>query len=95
LGGTLIGGAFSITFAYGHYPLLTISVPAIAVADLIVLQKLRKLYTLSKEYENSSNQDSIIQEITTFSADNPKWIMLVTQTYSLVSIILLISKFLH
>jgi 4-hydroxybenzoate polyprenyltransferase len=95
LGGTFIGTAFSITFAYGQYPILILSVPAIAVADLIVLQKLRKLYTLSKEYENSSSQNPIAREITTFSADNPKWIMLVTQTYSLVSIILLVSKFLH
>ena len=95
LGGTFIGTAFSITFAYGQYPILILSVPAIAVADLIVLQKLRKLYTLSKEYENSSNQNLIAREITTFSANNPKWIMLVTQTYSLVSIILLVSKFLH
>ena len=95
LGGTFIGTAFSITFAYGQYPILILSVPAIAVADLIVLQKLRKLYTLSKEYENPSNQNPIAREITTFSADNPKWIMLVTQTYSLLSIILLVSKFLH
>lgn len=68
---------------------------AIAVADLIVLRKLRKLYILSKEYENSSDQNSLAREITSFSANNPKWIMMVTQTYSLVSIIMLVSKFLH
>ena len=93
LGGTLIGGAFFVTFASGHYPLLSLSVFVIAAADLIVLQKLRKLYTLSKEYE-TSGQNSIAEEITSFSADNPKWIMLVTQTYSLISLIMLISKFL-
>jgi len=95
LGGTLIATAFFITFVYGQYPLLSLSVLAIAVADLIVLQKFKKLYTLSKEYENSSDQNPIAQEITTFSANNPKWIMLVTQTYSLISIIMLVSKFLH
>lgn len=94
LGGTLIGGAFFVTFAYGHYPLLSLSVFAIATADLIVLQKLKKLYVLSKKYENSSGEDSIAQEITSFSANNPKWIMLVTQTYSVISIIMLLSKFL-
>ena len=57
LGGTFIGGAFFVTFAYGHYPLLSLSVFAIATADLIVLQKLKKLYVLSKEYENSSGKD--------------------------------------
>jgi len=93
LGGTLIGTAFFVTFAYGRYPVLSLSVLAIAVADLIVLRKLRKLYTLSKEYENSSDQNSVAREITTFSTNNPKWIMLVTQTYSLISIVMLISKF--
>ena len=95
LGGTLIGIAFFITFACGQYPLLSLLVLAIAAIDLIVLRKLKKLYILSKEYKNSSGQNSIAQEITSFSANNPKWIMLVTQTYSLVSIIMLVSKFLH
>ncbi len=31
----------------------------------------------------------------TFSANNPQWIMIVTQTYSLTSIVMLISKFLN
>lgn len=95
LGGTLIGIAFFITFAYGPYPLLSLLVPAIAVTDLIVLRQIKKLYALSKEYENSSGRNHIAREITSFSANNPKWIMLVTQTYSLMSIIMLVSKFLH
>jgi len=95
LGGTLIATAFFVTFAYGQYPVLSLSVLAIAVADLIVLRKLKKLYSLSKKYENSNGQNSIEKEITSFSANNPKWIMLVTQTYSLISIIVLASKFLY
>ena len=95
LGGTLIAAAFFVTFAYGQYPILSLSVLAIAVADLIVLRKLKKLYSLSKKYENSNGQNSIGQEITSFSANNPKWIKLVTQTYSFISIIMLASKFLH
>jgi len=95
LGGILIGIAFFITFAYGQYPLLSLLALAIAATDLIVLRKLKKLYALSKEHENSNAQNSVAQEITSFSADNPKWIMLVTQTYSFISIIMLASKFLH
>jgi len=95
LGGTLIATAFFITFAYGQYPVLSLSVLAIAVADSIVLRKLEKLYSLSKKYEKSKGQNSIEQEITSFSANNPKWIMLVTQTYSLISIVMLISKFIY
>ena len=95
LGGIFIGIAFFITFAYGQYPLLSLLALAIAATDLIVLRKLKKLYALSKEHENSNAQNSVAQEITSFSADNPKWIMLVTQTYSFISIIMLASKFLH
>jgi 1,4-dihydroxy-2-naphthoate octaprenyltransferase len=95
LGGTLIATSFFVTFAYGKHPILCLSVLAIAVADLFVLRKFRTLYTLSKEYEKSSDQNPIDQKITTFSENNPKWIMLVTQTYSLMSIIMLASKFIH
>ena len=93
LGGTLIGTAFFATFIYSQYPLMSLSVLAIAGADVIVLRKLKKLYTLSKEYELSDTAHTA-REITSFSSNNPKWIMLVTQTYSLVSIVLLASKFL-
>ena len=93
LGGTLIGAAFFATFIYSQYPLMSLSVLAIAGADVIVLRKLKKLYTLSKEYE-LSDRTHTAREITSFSSNNPKWIMLVTQTYSLISIVLLASKFL-
>jgi 4-hydroxybenzoate polyprenyltransferase len=94
LGGTFIGGAFLVTFIYGQYPVLGLSVLAIAAADVIVLRKLKKLHTLSREYEYSK-RNSVDEEIVSFSADNPKWIMLVTQTYSVISVVMLISKFLH
>ena len=94
LGGTLIGGAFFVTFINGQYPVLSLSVLAIAVADAIVLRKLKRLYTLSKEYEYSS-RNPVDKEIVSFSSDNPKWIMLVTQTYSIISVLMLASKFLH
>ena len=93
LGGTLIATAFFATFVYGQYVILSLSVLAIAVTDIFVLLKLRKLYTLSKDYQNSSDPNLIAQQIITFSANNPKWIMMVTQTYSLISVILLVSKF--
>ncbi|UCD95998.1 MAG: hypothetical protein JSV35_05745, partial [Candidatus Bathyarchaeota archaeon] len=79
----------------GPYPLLSSVVVVIAIADLMVLTRFRRLHVLCKEYESSGDPDSIAQEIISFSANNPKWIMLVTQTYSLVSIIMLASKFLR
>jgi len=93
LGGTLFGMTYFITFAYGQYPILSFLVLAIAIADLIVLQKINKIYTLSKEYPKSSDQNHVAQEIVDLSANNPKWIMIITQTYSLLSIIFLLSKF--
>ncbi len=92
-GGILIGTGFFIMFVSGQFPVLGILVAAVAVADLVVVRKLLKLYALSIKYENSESQNPIAEEITGLSANNPKWIMLVTQTYSILSIILLISKF--
>lgn len=93
IGGILIGIAFLNTFIQGRYPMLSLLIIASAMADLIVLRKFKKLYVLSAEYEKSNGAKSIEQEITDFSANNPKWIMLVTQTYSLISIAMLVSKF--
>jgi 4-hydroxybenzoate polyprenyltransferase len=93
LGGVLIGTGFFIMFVSGQFPVLGILVAAVAVADSVVVRKLLKLYALSVKYENSESQNPIAEEITGLSANNPKWIMLVTQTYSILSVILLISKF--
>jgi 4-hydroxybenzoate polyprenyltransferase len=93
LGGVLIGTGFLITFVSGPFPVLGILVAAVALADSVVVWNLLKLYKLSAKYENSEGQNSIAHEITSLSAKNPKWIMLVTQTYSILSIILLIAKF--
>ncbi|MFH0896473.1 MAG: prenyltransferase, partial [Candidatus Bathyarchaeota archaeon] len=93
LGGILIGAAFLIKFVQGIHPILSLLFIVITAVDFLVLQKFKKLYKLSQEYKNSDNQKSFEREITDFSADNPKWIMLVTQTYSGISAIMLVSKF--
>ena len=93
LGGILVGTSFTIAFFHGRYPILSLLFIVIAIIDFFVLQKIKKLYKLSQEYEKSNNQRSIERKITDFSANNPKWIMLVTQTYSMISVIMLVSKF--
>jgi 4-hydroxybenzoate polyprenyltransferase len=95
----MVGAVFTVTaflfkFLYEVQPLLIIFLLPIIVAVSFVLTKFRKLYLLSKEYARSGDQSSIKDEILALSANNPKWIMMVTQTYSLVSIVLLIAKFL-
>jgi 4-hydroxybenzoate polyprenyltransferase len=94
LGGTFTGTAFFFGLAYGHYPVLNVFLLAVPVAVFIVLRKFKKLYSLSKEYVSSKAQNSVAQDIVSLSARNPQWIMLITQTYSFISIMLLMSKFL-
>jgi 4-hydroxybenzoate polyprenyltransferase len=86
--------AFVLEFLYKQHALLGLSLLTIPVAVLIVLEKFRRLHVLSKEYTRSGGQSSIAEEIVRLSANNPRWIMLVTQTYSFVSLLLLVSKFL-
>jgi 4-hydroxybenzoate polyprenyltransferase len=92
-GATLTLIAFLLEFTYAQHPLLSIILVAIPVAAFVVLKEFKKLYSLSKEYM-ASESNSIGEEIVRLSAHNPQWIMIITQTYSIISIVLLISKFL-
>ena len=85
--------AFLLEFTYAQHPLLSIILIVIPVAAFVVLKEFKKLYSLSKEY-TASESNSIGEEIVRLSAHNPQWIMIITQTYSIISIVLLISKFL-
>ena len=86
--------AFLIKFIFEGRSLLVVFVLPILIAVFFVLTKFRKLHLLSKEYALSKGQSSLKDEILKLSANNPKWIMMVTQTYSLASIVLLVSKLL-
>jgi 1,4-dihydroxy-2-naphthoate octaprenyltransferase len=85
--------AFLLEFTYAQHSFLSIILIAIPVAAFVVLKEFKKLYSLSKEYMISES-NSIGEEIVRLSAHNPQWIMIITQTYSIISIILLVSKFL-
>jgi len=93
-GAVLTGTAFFLEWAYGQHLWLSVFLLAIPVAVIFVLGKFKKLHSLSKELASSKNQASVAEDIVSLSAHNPQWIMLVTQTYSIMSIILLMSKFL-
>ena len=94
IGAVFTETAFFIRFFDEGRPLLIVFLLPILVAVLYVLARFRELYLLSKEYTRSGGQSSISDRIQNLSANNPRWIMMVTQTYSLVSIVLLVSKFL-
>ncbi len=88
---TAIG--FLLQFIHAQQSFLAIFLIAIPLAAFVVLREFKKLHTLSKEYEVSKNSETE-QKIVLLSAQNPRWIMIVTQTYTVMSIILLVSKFL-
>jgi len=94
-GAVLTGTALFLEWSFNQQLSFSIFILAMPIAVVFVLAKFRKLYSLSKEYETSNDQNcSVLEEkIVNLSSDNPKWIMLVTQTYSLLSIMLLVSKF--
>ena len=93
-GGMLTGTAFLLKLACGLQPVLTVFLPTIAVADYIVLRKLKKLHSLSREYTFSKNQSSRPQDIRRLAAYSPRWIILASQSAVFMSLILLVGKFL-
>jgi 4-hydroxybenzoate polyprenyltransferase len=93
-GATFTAIAFLLQFTYSPHSILNIFLVAIPIAVFFVLKQFRKLYSLSKEYSESNSSDIIQEKIVNLSAHNPQWIMVITQTYSAISIILLLSKFL-
>ncbi len=82
-----------LQFIYSQHPFLSIFLVIIPVVAFFVLKQFRKLYSLSKEYVSTDGSDLIGEKIVNLSARNPQWIMMITQTYSAISIILLLSKF--
>lgn len=92
-GAILTSTAFLLRFLYDGHSLLGLFLLLIPLVLVYVLGEFRKLYRLSREYVHSG-QASVADDITGLSANNPRWIMLVTQTYSFISILLLLSKFL-
>lgn len=93
-GAIFTGMAFLLEFLYKQHPLVSVFLLVISVAVLFVLGRFRRLYLLSKDYARSGGQRSIAEAIVRLSANNPRWIMLVTQAYSFISILLLVTKFL-
>jgi len=93
-GAILTVTSFLLKFMYDGHLILALFLLSIPAAVLIVLRNFRKLYVLSKKFVRNGQARSVADEIVTLSANNPRWIMLVTQTYSFVSLLLLVSKFL-
>lgn len=92
-GATLTAIAFLMQFAHDQHPFLSILLIAIPIAGFVVLRQFRRLHFLSKEYAASNSNSAIEEKIVNLSAHNPQWIMIITQTYSVISIVLLLRKY--
>jgi 4-hydroxybenzoate polyprenyltransferase len=92
-GATLTGISLLLEWARNQLAVFGVLIISIPLVLVFVLSKFWRLYHLTREYENASNQKRIVLErkVTELASENPKWIMIVTQTYSVLSIILLIS----
>jgi 4-hydroxybenzoate polyprenyltransferase len=94
VGAAFTGTGLLLEWVSKQQPWFSIFLLSIPVATLFVIGKFRQLYSLSKDYETADKNQTILEEkIVELSSDNPKWIMIVTQTYSALSILLLASKF--
>lgn len=94
VGSLFTGTALFLEWSANQQLWLSVFLLGIPLSVLFVLGKFRQLYSLSKNYEASERNGSDLREkIVNLSSDNPKWIMIVTQTYSILSILLLTSKF--
>ncbi len=92
-GGVVTVAAFLLGFVVNSHPILGVCLIAVAVADFLVLRGYLKLYRMIKDYA-ASELKGVAESIMDLSSHNPRWIMLVTQTYSVISLVLLLSKFL-
>jgi len=85
--------AYLLEWISGPRPYLGLLLLSIPVSIFYVIAKIKKLHGLSKQYMNSQGNITLKEQIVNISAHNPQWIMIITQTYSILSIILLINKF--
>jgi len=94
IGAIFFIAAYFLEWNNGPRPFLSLLLLIIPVSVFYVLVKIKKLHTLSRQYMNSQGNNALREQIVNLSASNPQWIIIITQTYSILSILLLINKFL-
>jgi len=90
-GAVFFAVAYFLEWVNGPRPLLCLLLVLVPVSVLFVVSKIQKLSTLSKQY--TGGDVTLQEQIVNLSAHNPQWIMIITQTYSVLSIVLLFNKF--
>jgi len=92
-GATLTCLAYFLEFAVNAHVALTVFLLVPVAAVLFVLRQFIMLHSLSKKFAASTESETLKEDVVNLSAHNPLWIMLVTQAYNLIAIVLFISKF--
>jgi len=92
VGGVLMVAAFVVA-VYATIPLLLVALVAVLAADTLIFRNYWKLYKLSKQY-SVARDASVAEEIVELSARNPRWINLAQQSIVVLSIALIVAKFL-
>ena len=93
IGAVVTCTAYLLEFAANAHAILAAFLLVVLAAVLFVLRQFVKLHSLAKELAASENSESLKERIISLSTHNPQWIMLVTQSYNLIAIVLFISKF--
>jgi len=93
VGAVFFAAAYLLEWVNGPRPFLGLLLLCIPVSVFFVLRKIKTLHSLSKQYMDTQGNASLKDQIVSISARNTQWIMIITQTYSLLSVILLINKF--
>jgi 4-hydroxybenzoate polyprenyltransferase len=91
LGAIFFSVAYFLEWISGSRPLLCVLLLIIPLSVVFVVSKIAKLYTLSKQYTKGNTM--LEEQIVGLSAHNPQWIIIITQTYSVLSLLLLFNKF--
>jgi 4-hydroxybenzoate polyprenyltransferase len=94
IGAVFFLAAYLLEWINGPRPVLGILLIGVPLSVSYVLIKIKKLYSLSKKYKDSPADTDLKEQIVNISAHNPQWIIIITQTYSVLSVVLLINKFL-
>ena len=94
LGGILCATGFALQFTTESLAVLSAFLLIMAAAYTYILSKYLKLYKLSKKLNSTENKSEAEQKIVQLATENPKWITLITQSIVIISLVLLVSKFL-
>lgn len=93
IGAVFFLAAYLLEWINGPRPMLGLLLVSIPISVSYVLIQIKKLHSLSKRYMDSHGNTELKEQIINISAHNPQWIIIITQTYSILSIILLFNKF--